>query len=375
MYITLTQLEHNLASVFLKMQTVLNISESALREIIQQIGQVFQLSESLIFSVVEELFKRHYPDIDNAVVEEVVCALKSTNVFLKHTSAGGSLSTSSRRATYIEFPVVEPVEFFIDSQGQNIVYIPLIKMLQALLSKDDVLDKALATDSSTRLEYNNYRDGSHFKENAFLAEDEFRIALGLYIDDFEVANPLGASKKKHKLCIVYWFLANLNPKYRSSLHAIQLAVLCRVNTVTEKGYLEVLPPFIQDLVSPEENGVYVQKLGASIKGIVLCDAADNLAAYALAGFQQSFIVEQMCRFCRATRKEIQTKNVGSGFYKLRTKDAQDRQLQEVKEDPSKVALYAVKSECVLCASLKYFHAVDGFPPDILHEFFGGSGPI
>lgn len=38
-----SQLEHNLASLSLKMQTILNISEGALQEIIQQIGQVFQL--------------------------------------------------------------------------------------------------------------------------------------------------------------------------------------------------------------------------------------------------------------------------------------------------------------------------------------------
>lgn len=43
------QLEHNLALVFLIMQTILNISESVLQGTIQQIGQVFQLSEPLIF--------------------------------------------------------------------------------------------------------------------------------------------------------------------------------------------------------------------------------------------------------------------------------------------------------------------------------------
>ncbi len=62
-----------------------------------------------------------------------------------------------------------------------------------------------------------------------------RIALGLYIDDFEVANSLGTSKKKHRLCAVYWVLANLDSKYRSALHSIQLALLCKVNTVKEHG--------------------------------------------------------------------------------------------------------------------------------------------
>lgn len=132
------------------MQTILNISQSALQEIIQQTGQVFQLSERLIFSKVVEILRRHYPNIDNAVVKEVVSAVTDTNVCLKHATAGGSLSTSNRQASYIvkEFPVVEPVEFVTDKQGQNIVYIPLTKMLQALLSKDDVSDKAVTTTSS-----------------------------------------------------------------------------------------------------------------------------------------------------------------------------------------------------------------------------------
>lgn len=112
----------------------------------------------------------------------------------------------------------------------------------------------------------------------------------MYIVDFEVANPLGTSKKKHKLCAVYWVLANIHPKYHSSLHAIQLAVLCKVNTVKEKRYHEVLRPLIENLLSLEENGVYVEKLGASINGTVLYVVADNLAAHASAGFQQSFIV-------------------------------------------------------------------------------------
>lgn len=38
----------------------------------------------------------------------------------------------------------------------------------------------------------------------------------------------------------------------------------------------------------------------------------------------------------------QAKNVSSGFYILRTKDTHNRPIQEVKQDPSKVALYGVK---------------------------------
>lgn len=372
-----SQLQHILASLFLKMQTILHMSESALKEIIQEMQQIFQLSGPLVYSVIQKILQRHYPNIEDAVVKEVAAAVTETNVFLKHTSAGGSLSTSNRRASFIakEFSVVEPVEFITDKHGENIVYIPLLEMLQALLSRDDILSKALSPSSSKLGEYSSYRDGSHFRENAILEEDQFRIALALYIDDFEVANPLGTARKKHKLCAVYWVLANLDPKYRSFLHAVQLALLCRVNTVKAKGYPEIMAPLIKDLVTLEENGVYIEKLGASIKGTVLYVAADNLAAHSLAGFQESFIVERMCRVCMATGAEIQTTEVSSGVFTLRTKDSHDLQVQEVKQDPSRVKHCGVKSGCILRERLTHFHVVDGFPPDILHDFLEGVVPF
>lgn len=154
-----TQLKHNLASLFLKMRRILNISESALQEIIQRIGQVFKFSEPLIFSVVLEILRRHYPDIDNAVVKEVVCSDRHKCIFETHNSWR---YTFNRRETYIvnKFPVVKPVEFVTDKQGQHVVYVPLIKMLQALLRKDDVFDKALTSSSSIENEYSNKR--AHF---------------------------------------------------------------------------------------------------------------------------------------------------------------------------------------------------------------------
>lgn len=146
------------------------------------------------------------------------------NPFLKLTSVGGSLSTAHRQKTYIlrEFPVIIPTEFVL-KKTQTVVYVPILKMIQTLLSNRDILDKATTVEPNLSQGYKSYRDGSRFKSNSLLTEEEFRVALNLYIDDFEVANPLGTSRKKHKLCAIYWVLGNLHPKYRSSLHSIQLA--------------------------------------------------------------------------------------------------------------------------------------------------------
>lgn len=46
------QLEHNLAALFLRTRTILNISENAMQDAIQQINQIVDLSEPLLFSAI-----------------------------------------------------------------------------------------------------------------------------------------------------------------------------------------------------------------------------------------------------------------------------------------------------------------------------------
>lgn len=73
-------------------------------------------------------------------------------------------------------------------------------MLQKLLNKFDVLNKAMSEKVHVQQEYRSYVDGKYFNENSLLARDEFTIALGLTIDDFKIANLLGTSKLKNKMC-------------------------------------------------------------------------------------------------------------------------------------------------------------------------------
>ena len=369
------QLERNLAALFLKMQTVLHISEIAAQEIIQQINQIHLLSRPLIRSAVQKIISCHCDDMNDTIVNDIVNVVTQSNVFLKFTNTGGSLSTASRRASYIqqEFPVVMPVEFCID-RGSSLVYVPILKMLQALLNNQDILDKVLHEKIPSSEGYHSFRDGSNFRENVHLNVEEFRIVLGLYIDDFEVANPLGTSKKKHKLCAVYWVLANLDSKYNSALHSIQLGLLCKVNTVKEHGYAETLRPLIQDLATLEEHGVYVEQLAESIRGTVLYVAADNLGAHSVAGFQESFAADHFCRFCMCKQDAIQDKEVRSGLFQLRTRENHDGHVQDVLHDPAMARHHGVKRGCPFSENLRHFHVVNGFPPDILHDFLEGIVP-
>lgn len=97
--------------------------------------------------------------------------------------------------------------------------LPVLKTLEQLLKHKDILSKAVDSHSdqhSVKGEYRCYQDDCQFKKNEFLAVEELRL-LYLYIDDLEICNPLGTSRKKHKLCGVYWILGNLQPVCQSSL--------------------------------------------------------------------------------------------------------------------------------------------------------------
>lgn len=116
-----------------------------------------------------------------------------------------------------------------------------------------------------------------------LSSSELSLPLILYINDLEIANPLGTSRKIHKLCSVYWIFADLPATYRSALHVIQLAALCKVPDLHNCGYQSALSPLLQDLRCPEHDGVFIESLGQSVQGTVSVVVADNLAAHSLAG--------------------------------------------------------------------------------------------
>lgn len=174
-----SQLEHCIASLFLKMQTILHISETALREVTEQINQIFLLSQPLLKGTILPVLRKYCGDVSETVVSEVISAVNvlmlvlvlmlMSNVFLKCTSNDALLSTSAKRESYAlrEFPIVMPVEYKING-SQTVVYFPILKMLHAMLSNENIMDKALSTEVGQSSDYTSYRHGSCFKEFFFI---------------------------------------------------------------------------------------------------------------------------------------------------------------------------------------------------------------
>lgn len=267
-------IEHKLAAVLLKLENIFHVPSAAVSELLEELHYLLSTASLCnARSVIDEIMIRHHLQIDQSVTEELASAVCVNNPVCDAIGKGSPLRTSFKRKSYYRqnFKVVEPVEYFLDDKRKRTMqYVPVLKLLQLLLSNKNILD---TLDTPTLSEvgqetYASYRDGMHFKNNDFLSCDELRILLNLYVDDFEICNPLGTSRKKHKICAVYWNLGNLPPGESSSLSSIYLALLCRSDDVKNYGYEKILEPLLEDLSTLESQGIFIAQLGSFIKGTV-----------------------------------------------------------------------------------------------------------
>lgn len=104
-----------------------------------------------------------------------------------------------------------------------------------------------------------------------------------------------------------------------------------------------------------------------MKGTVITVAADNLGAHSLAGFNESFSGHYICRFCTASKLDIQSKEVRTGAFSLRTKDLHIAHVRSAEDNST--SCFGVKKACPLTKALSHFDVLTGYPPDIAHDIF------
>ncbi len=369
----------NFAAMLMKLEHFFHVPGIAVNEFLEELHFLLSTSsQTVTCDRLKDLFQEHSLACDDAIIQDIAKAVCESHPL--HTAIGqhGPLSTVYRRKEFYKshFCVVEPVEYILDSQQRKTFqYVHILKFLQQLLAKEDVIETILANHRYERNEavYSSYQDGSIFRENAFLSGDDLRLLLRLYVDDFEVCNPLGTSRRTHKLCAVYWTLSNLPTSSHATMSSIFLAVLCKSNDVKEYGFSKILEPLLQDLAHLEEVGIFIPSVGHFVKGTVHVVIADNLGAHSIAGYVESFSSEYYCRFCTGKRLEIQTNEVRSGRFSLRKRESYDAHLKSAQQTGS--CCFGVKKECVFSTHLAHFHVLSGYPPDVMHDVFEGVVPF
>lgn len=375
---TLYTVTQRIGLLLLKLQSIYNAPVKCIDALVEDLQFISSsASVAVVRNILDSTLKSNKCTVDQAIVTELAEQLCSSHPISTALGAGGPLGSAFKRRSYFKehFQSVDPVEYILDPQtNKTFQYVPILQTLQIVLKNKDIAEGTLSKYSNHTGHLKSICDGTFFKQSDFYAGEEARLSLILYVDDFEVCNPLGTSKKKHKITAVYWILANVPSKLQSTLTSIHLALLCKAVDVKQFGYKRVLEPLLKDLATLEQNGVFVSNVGKTIKGTVHCVVADNLGAHSISGLVESFTGPYVCRFCLGHSSEYQTQEVRTGVFPPRTKEDHDLHVKTVKEDPSLTHCFGVKRSCPLTDKLHHFHFVSGYPPDILHDLFEGIVP-
>lgn len=371
------EIHQRIGSLLLKLESVHNVSGKCIDDLVEELHFIYTASAPIIRQLVDASLKKHNCAVEEDIVTELVEELCKSHPTSKALGVDGPFGSVYKRRQYFkkQLEFVEPVEYILDSQENlSFQYVPILPTLQHILTDKDIAHEVLKKRPSSSTRYESFQDGEYFKQNPFFAVEEPRIALILYVDDFEVCNPLGTSRKKHKITAVYWVLANVPSGLRSTLSAINLAILCKAVDVKRFGYHIVLEPLLKDLSVLEREGVFVACAGKNIKGTVYCVAADNLGAHSLGGLVENFTGPYVCRFCLGPQSEYSQKEVRFGEFPPRTEETHNLHLKTVEEDPTLTHFHGVKKACPLTKQLSHFSFVRGYPPDLLHDLFEGIVP-
>lgn len=252
-------------------------------------------------------------------------------------------------------------------------YVPVKETCQSLLQCDSVREQVHSHKQQMR-SYDRPKDiledvwdGINMASNPLFQSDDKALGLILYQDAFEVANPLGSGKKKHKVLAVYVSLADIAPHNRSSVEQMQLVLLCREQDYKYFGQEKVFTTLVTDLRDLEVNGIAT--LDGQVKGTLCAIAGDNLGSHNIGGFLENFSRStHFCRFCDIDRATFISTPLARSS--PRTVESYKNNVQQIIANNLHSSV-GIKSDSKF-NELAFFHVCNpGLPPCLGHDLFEG----
>ncbi|XP_030833875.1 uncharacterized protein LOC764597 isoform X1 [Strongylocentrotus purpuratus] len=368
----------NIALFLLKLLAKYLVPESTIQTIVEEMYGLYKLSRECAAKHVQKtlqdaniLNEELTKDILDGVAE-LGCSLAPLEDSSKFVSPQcGVLRSTFLRKNYFKrtFSYVAPIEINLgrDSSGKSYFfhYVPILETLK-VICQDKSVQKHFV---STRLEngLGDISDGQIYQQCAFFKENPEALQIILYQDSFEIVNPLGSARTKHKILAVYYTLGNIDVRFRSQVDQMQLVLLCKEKTVKQFGQEALFSKLVGDLKKLEQEGISVN--GNLLKGSLLAILGDNLGAHFIGGFCESFNAENYCRFCLRTKTQIREEPpYVEGEY--RSPESYDRSVR-IAQETQATSHAGVKFDSSF-NSLSYFHvASPGLPPCLAHDLFEG----
>ncbi|XP_077531644.1 uncharacterized protein LOC144144139 [Haemaphysalis longicornis] len=301
----------------------------------------------------------------SANVKELLCDLKLDQLLTK----------CGRNAFWkTHLPLIEPqtIVLGVNSNGKSdlMTYVPLCRMLKFILENS----ACSAEFNSSIKKKDGYLcsvfDGTAFAGHAYFQGDTSRVCLQLYSDEFDVCNPLGSKRGKHKMTAVYFSVLNFSAQFRSTLPGIYLVLLVKDKHVSTYGLPKILEPLLQDIRELENDGIIAN--GQVMKGSIFVMTGDNLSSHRVGGFQCRFNHGRICRFCMAVLHEIKHKLQESDFLQ-RTPAGHQHHINMLNAGLPTASLYGVKAPCAITS--QGFEPTEHFPPDVMHDIHEGILPL
>lgn len=107
--------------------------------------------------------------------------------------------------------------------------------------------------------YYDFQDGSFTRTHPFLSTTPKSLQIVAYYDELEICNPLGSSNKIHKVGCIFFIIANLHPKFRSTYRSIFLSTIVKHSLVEQHGMNEILRPLVEDLNTLSMEGIIINR--------------------------------------------------------------------------------------------------------------------
>lgn len=243
------------------------------------------------------------------------------------------------------FNFVSPVEIDFPNTDDKLYYVPIRETIQSISTK-----------LNFEADCDVFMNSKHMSEYFSLLADK-AIYIKLYTDEFEVCNPIGVSRKKHKIIAVYFSFLNLPEEFESKLDSHFL--VCLSNERLYKSNKETFfNPLVEELNSLYFDEVSVGDWRRAVIAVALC--GDNLSIHNVIGLGKQFSSGYICRFCM-----IQFNDLAS----FGSTTADKRSNQSYDFDYT-IFSHGIREQCsfrkIIYVNFKYF-----FPPDFMHDLLEG----
>lgn len=372
----LSQMSEEAALFLAKLYSSVSIPRNFIQIVVDEASSLFDSTAQIMKDKLEILL----PGVsDNIEVQNLL--EKLGNPFSALGTEYKRLKHFEKQGTYIP-----PFEFNIAGQRTDQKYVKgealrvPVPVTGQFISPKRILERLLgeSTFLNEVLEYNNklinsdhsllsnFIQGRYWREKLLRHPGKTILPIFIFVDEFEVTNPIGPSKTVHKLGGAYMTMPCIPPHLRSKLKYVFVVLLFHSADRKTFGNEAVFRLLIKELNELATEGIEfkINSFSRTIFFHLALLQGDNLGLHQLIDFAEGFTANFPCRICNIHRNNLHSdleENPGL----LRTVESYERDL--VTNDLSQTG---VRSNSIW-NKVYDFHVTTSVAVDSFHDLLEG----